>query len=160
MSALMGHHVSPYFGEWVVSVRALCSVNSSSCFLVDVFGILGAERRCSLLCVVDFWESNNRQTFHKHFSLLFGAFFNAMVICSMFDFYFGKKTGKIPKPNNSFKLGRLQNKNKAGSIFSLIMRFWAGLHTIFLFTLAWNVSIFRSCQCVWILDWIDFIHMG
>ena len=113
MSALMGHHVSPYFGEWVVSVRALCSVNSSSCFLVDVFGILGAERRCSLRCVVDFWESNNRQTFHKHFSLLFGAFFNAMVICSMFDFYFGKKTGKIPKPNNSFKLGRLQNKNKS-----------------------------------------------
>lgn len=88
MSTLMGHHVSPYFGEWVVSVRALCSVNSSSCFLVDVFGILGAER--SALCVVDFCrggESNNRQTFHKHFSLLFGAFFNAMVICSMFDFY-------------------------------------------------------------------------
>ena len=120
----------------------------------------GQNAGALLHCVVDFWESNNRQTFHKHFSLLFGAFFNAMVICSMFDFYFGKKTGKIPKPNNSLKLGRLQNKNKAGSIFSLIMRFWAGLHTIFLFTLAWNVSIFSSCQCVWILDWIDFIHMG
>ena len=146
-------HVSPYFGEWVVSVRALCSVNSSSCFLVvDVFGISGKQESTSKLS--DFCSSTMNKLFTSTLLLLVHF---SMPRSSVRLHWGGNAEWRIPKQFLDPLLkkfskvwnqcSRWLNKNKKSvSIFCLLCAVLSGLHTSRIFVYG-SVKMYRFFSC-------------